>query len=103
MKEPQTLWPTVLLFLACSQHTACLQTLLIGGLFDIDTSRGGWNSAGIIPAVQMAFDDINNRSDILDGYRLELVIKDSKVEFESALLSCLFSLQFSVSMHYTYI
>lgn len=75
----QKLWLSCLLFLTVCQTSASLKTLLIGGLFDIDTSRGGWNSAGIIPAVQMAFDDINNRTDILKGYRLELVIKDAKV------------------------
>ena len=55
------------------------ETLYIGGLFGIDTSRGGWNSAGIIPAVQMAIDEINNNSDVLRNYHLELLIKDSQV------------------------
>lgn len=55
------------------------QTLQIGGLFGIDTSKGGWSSEGIIPAVQMAFEDINNSTDTLKDYKLELLIHDSKV------------------------
>ena len=55
------------------------ETLFIGGLFGLDTILGGWNSAGIIPAVQMAIDHINNSSQYLRDYHLELLIKDSKV------------------------
>ena len=55
------------------------ETLHVGGLFGLDTSRGGWNSAGIVPAVQMAIDEINNSSEYLRDYHLELLIKDSQV------------------------
>ena len=55
------------------------ETLYIGGLFGLDTTRGGWSSAGIIPAVQMAIDHINNSSEYLKDYHLELLIKDSQV------------------------
>lgn len=65
----------LLLFPRCQAK----EKLYIGGLFGIDTSRGGWNSAGIIPAVQMAIDEINNNSEILKDYHLELLIKDSQV------------------------
>ena len=65
-----------LLFSRCCQTK---ETLYIGGLFGLDTSRGGWNSAGIVPAVQMAIDEINNSSDYLRDYHLELLIKDSQV------------------------
>lgn len=61
------------------------ETLYIGGLFGLDTSRGGWNSAGIVPAVQMAIDDINNSSEYLKDYHLELLIKDSQVCRKKAL------------------
>ncbi|KAK3707209.1 hypothetical protein QZH41_019563, partial [Actinostola sp. cb2023] len=69
--------------LVLTQCVFCLKvnarvTLQIGGLFGIDTSQGGWNSGGIVPAVQMAFEDINNTTDILKDYTLELEIKDSK-------------------------
>ena len=70
---------TALLLLRPSLQTSPKRTLFIGGLFGIDTSGGGWNSAGIIPAVRMAFDDINNSSEVLRNYRLELLVKDAKV------------------------
>lgn len=69
----------VFLLLVISRCCQTKETLYIGGLFGIGTSRGGWNSAGIIPAVQMAIDEINNSSDILKDYHLELLIKDSQV------------------------
>ena len=69
----------VFLLLVISRCCQTKETLYIGGLFGLDTSRGGWNSAGIIPAVQMAIDEINNSSDILRDYHLELLIKDSQV------------------------
>ncbi|RMX44624.1 hypothetical protein pdam_00002738 [Pocillopora damicornis] len=59
-------------------HCKAKETLYIGGLFGIDTSGGGWNSAGIIPAVQMAIDEINNNTEILKDYHLQLLIKDSQ-------------------------
>ncbi|XP_078359757.1 gamma-aminobutyric acid type B receptor subunit 1-like isoform X1 [Oculina patagonica] len=68
----------VFLLLIISPCCRTKETLFIGGLFGIDTSRGGWNSAGIIPAVQMAIDEINNSSEILKDYHLELLIKDSQ-------------------------
>lgn len=69
----------VFLLLVISRCCQTKETLYIGGLFGIDASRGGWNSAGIIPAVQMAIDEINNSSGILKDYHLELLIKDSQV------------------------
>ena len=60
-------------------HCKAKETLYIGGLFGIDTSGGGWNSAGTIPAIQMAIDEINNNTEILKDYHLQLLIKDSKV------------------------
>ena len=69
----------VFLLLVISRCCQPKETLYIGGLFGLDTSRGGWNSAGIIPAVQMAIDEINNSSGILKDYHLKLLIKDSQV------------------------
>lgn len=74
-----------LLFSRCCQTK---ETLYIGGLFGLDTSRGGWNSAGIVPAVQMAIDEINNSSDYLRDYHLELLIKDSQVRKKYFLRIC---------------
>lgn len=71
-----SVFPLLLILFRCCQAK---ETLYIGGLFGLDTSRGGWNSAGIIPAVQMAIDDINNSSEYLKDYHIELLIKDSQV------------------------
>ena len=57
------------------QNPSSKKTIYIGGLFGLDTSRGGWNSAVIIPAVQMAFEKINNSSKVLKDFHLELLIK----------------------------
>lgn len=72
----------ILILLLFSRRYQTKETIYIGGLFGLDTSRGGWNSAGIIPAVQMAFEEINNSSKVLKDYHLELLIKDSQVRRE---------------------
>lgn len=78
-----TKFQVFLVLLACfsrqKKSSYARDVLQIGGLFGIDTSQGGWNSKGIIPAVEMAFEDINNSTKILQDYKLELLIKDSKV------------------------
>ena len=51
--------------------------LYIGGFYPIDNV--GWNGSGLIPATQMAIDDINSRSDILPNHRLNLIIGNTKV------------------------
>ena len=81
MKITKT-FPLLLVFLSCTVASSSQierKPLYIGGLFDIDTSQGGWNSGAIIPAVKMAFEDINNMTNVLPGYRLELLIRDVKV------------------------
>lgn len=48
-----------------------------GGIFPM---TGGWaGGKGCKPAVEMALKHVNNREDILPGYRLEMVDNDSKV------------------------
>ena len=39
----------------------------------------GWSTSGVIPAIEMALDDINHRSDILTDYILNIAIRDTKV------------------------
>jgi hypothetical protein len=41
--------------------------------------NGGWNSAGIWPAIELAKTHINQKQDLLKGIKLEVDIKDSKV------------------------
>ena len=44
------------------------------------TSFGGqYVSSGTVPAVEMALEEINNRSDVLPNYKLSLFVGDSQV------------------------
>lgn len=38
-----------------------------------------WDGSGILPAVQMAFEHINNDNRLLQGYELQLLWNDSEV------------------------
>ena len=45
---------------------------------------GSFKSSGVIPGVQMALDLVNNRtSDILSGYTLHYILRDSQVRLNS--------------------
>lgn len=54
------------------------RTIFIGVMAPLSGSRAWWG-AGIPVAIEMAFDYVNNRSDILPGYNLKLVPRDTKV------------------------
>lgn len=43
------------------------------------TGKKAWWGAGIPLAIEMAFEDINARNDILKEYRLQLVARDTQV------------------------
>ena len=59
-----------------------LKTLYIGGIFPM---TGGWaGGKGCRPAVDMALEDVNNRTDILPGFKLEMVANDSRVSLMSS-------------------
>ena len=45
------------------------------------TGKRAWWGAGITAAMQMAFEYINNRSDILSFYELRLLANDTQVRF----------------------
>lgn len=52
--------------------------IYLGGYF----SHGGvWDCSGILPAVEMALDHVNARSDILPNYDLRMVWNDTQVCF----------------------
>nr|XP_002127474.1 gamma-aminobutyric acid type B receptor subunit 1 [Ciona intestinalis] len=52
--------------------------IFVGGIFPMS---GGWSGGqACYPAAQMAVEDVNNRSDILQGYKINLVKKDSKCD-----------------------
>ncbi len=52
--------------------------IFISALYD--GPEGGWDGSGCIPAIEMAFDDINARTDILPQYELRPIWNDTKVE-----------------------
>ena len=66
-------------FLAVVQSAAV--DLNVGAYFEFNTSNGGWNSAGVWPAVHLATEHVNQRDDLLPGYRLKLHRKDSRVGY----------------------
>ena len=41
---------------------------------------GGWEGSGVVPAIQMAMDDINDREDILPEYELRPIWDNTKVK-----------------------
>ena len=53
--------------------------LYIGGFFGVKITDGGWSTAAVMPALEMALDHINNDSNILTDYQLKFVWRDSKV------------------------
>lgn len=65
-------------FLYPEKRDESMRGLYLMGFGAIDIV-GGWSSAGIIPAIQMAIDDVNDRPDILAGYQLIVHMRDSKV------------------------
>ena len=66
---------------ACGGQTEPEQNLT----FLLMTSFGqfGFNSSGLMPAADMALEDINNNSQVLPGYRLVYdTLRDSQVNLE---------------------
>lgn len=58
----------------------------LGGKFEVAagifplTGKGGWlGGVGCLPAALMALDDVNERSQLLPGYKLRLMLNDSEV------------------------
>lgn len=57
-----------------------VQSINISFIFITSFGQYGLNSSGVVPAVDMALADINNRSDLLPGYSLTYdQVKDSQV------------------------
>ncbi|XP_070563127.1 gamma-aminobutyric acid type B receptor subunit 2-like [Ptychodera flava] len=54
--------------------------LAIAGLMPISTPNGGWNAAGVVPAIEMAIEDVNKRQGVLDGYKLNLYLSDDQCD-----------------------
>ncbi|XP_031556783.1 gamma-aminobutyric acid type B receptor subunit 2-like isoform X2 [Actinia tenebrosa] len=52
--------------------------LHIGAFLSMSFEDSGWLAAGSLPGIHIAFEDINNSTDILKGYELKLVLKDTR-------------------------
>ena len=50
------------------------------------SSGGDVDSRGVIPAVQMAIDQINSEPNMLPGYSLHYILKTTKVSYTTATL-----------------
>ena len=53
--------------------------LYIGGLFGVNVKNGGWSTAGVIQALEMALEHVNSDPGILVNYQLKYVWNDSRV------------------------
>lgn len=70
----------IILILISSKNCQLLfkqKTLTIGGIFPMSGSWAG--GVGCLPAVEMALADVNNRTDILPDYKLDMRRGDSQV------------------------
>ena len=54
--------------------------IYLGGFF---SHTGVWISSGVLPAVEMALDHINERPDVLANYELRMVWNDTGVSLLS--------------------
>lgn len=84
----QFCWPSavaVFLLLSCFSTRSSLvsaddiKTLYIGGLFPITGSSTAWDGKSLLDISEEAINMINNRSDVLPGYQLQLFWNDTKV------------------------
>lgn len=63
--------------LVCSLSTAQDEIINIGFIY---SGGGQYNSSGAVPAVQLALELINNKTDLLNGYQLNIAYTgDSRV------------------------
>ena len=60
---------------AATNFTNASITLYIGAFFDLETKDG----YGSLPMAEQAIEEINNNSNILPGYRLQLVVNSTRV------------------------
>ncbi|EDV28740.1 uncharacterized protein TRIADDRAFT_51953 [Trichoplax adhaerens] len=68
----------LILYMVASEKVQEKRNLYLGGFFAVNLTKENWNGAGIIPSVQMAIEDINNRNDILNDYNLILLWNDTQ-------------------------
>ena len=70
--------PTLQEIAAAEEKPGSVKDLYFGGTFPM---RGGtWDGGqGCLPATILGLEDVNNRTDILPGYRLKMLWNDSMV------------------------
>lgn len=70
-------------------HGNCSSTipLYIGGMLSMTV---GWDGTGCLVAAELAMEQINNRSDILQGYELRMASKDTQVRYSKLSFFCSF-------------
>ena len=73
------LWFVLTCFATNFPTDNAVKTLYIGGLFPMTSSTVASAGKALLPASELAIDMVNNRSDVLPGYRLQLVWNDTKV------------------------
>lgn len=81
MMLPWQLLP-LLVFSNIQAQSSAKVPLYIGSMAPLSGKRAWWG-AGITAAMQMAFEYINDRSDILPYYELRLLVNDTQVRFPS--------------------
>ena len=83
MKRVWTSVKTLYFLLACIVANPSLvyavKTLYIGGLFPITGSSVASAGKSLLSISELAIGMVNNRSDLLPGYRLQLLWNDTKV------------------------
>ena len=62
-----------------SSNATQLTALYIGAFFDLSKKDG----YGSLPMAQQAMEEINNNTELLPGYRLELVVKSTEVSYRN--------------------
>ena len=80
------LFNVCLLVLQCNANTEAVHDINI--LFVVSFGQSGFNSSGVIPAAEMALEDINNDPNVLPGYKPTYDrVRDSQVSlYNDALL-----------------
>ena len=81
-------WLRLTVFFSLGLQLGLAKTdLWLGAFLTVNISAGGWQSAGILPAIEMAVDDVNNSTDILNDYTLKLSWRDTRVRMDGNQIS----------------
>ncbi len=76
------LWSVIIIYLQNPKPTICTQTnkkdIFIGGFYPLSGPFSDWGQ-GCLPAAELAVKHINDRSDVLEDYQLNLVNMDTQV------------------------